>query len=1681
MSQTNQEANRGESSGPPPFLANLKQEDLSVLNARLKGLVLSLRSLDPGVSGSTLKKLVAEMFPPGVLFDEDIREFPNIYLELRNFLEQRAVILPQHSSRRTMMTLSHNLYEEAEDRAAAIEITNLIIAHSRRGRSATARNEPQESESASQDARSNNYHNSPEKTAHNVAMRLKDQDKKFTGELGECWSEFVDHYVQVCNDYSLTQNQRLLLMHNILSKDAQRFYLDRVRDYASTFEQAVNMIEMEYNSPVRQTRVKNYLSNLRVSKLVNDGAEVSIALAKVYRQIINLSRQVPASHHGEAHRIEFLRRAVVGYDWSREPLSRVATHSLTFQQLYGELEAAVQLDKESKLANLQDRASSVGDQGVESDGGIASINYAGQGRYSIPTKGRRTSYGQGRQIGYDNGSKNKIDPLSLVGCFNCGEKSHFARDCTRPKNFAAAAARKIEYLQNKKAPNTIHVVLADLCRQLDTNEREENASEEDTDDAKIFRAIAFDDDVQDIHNVRQEGDHDEDKKDEDTITIFSCNVPEFIRSSACFNGACVDSGAQRTVIGRNQAIKYMEESEVGVNMLKGVHNRRYKFGDKVHHGLGTLKLEIPVKEDFVVRISADVVNVDVPLLIGLDTLTKLKAILDLDQDTLSSKVGSWKLPLRRKLGHVYLEWPISIFYTELELRRAHKHFYHPSTEKLLNVLHRADPGAIHSRVRSTLNKIRDTCDVCQRLAPQPHRFRVSLPHETCVFNRIVSLDLMTIDRDAVLHAVDRDTRFSAAAHLTKQTAAHIWETFLKIWVAPYVGFPDKVALDQGTQLQSLEFRSLLNAAGIGLSASGVEGHNSLGNGERYHKYLREVYRRVKEETPLADKTMMLRLAVKAVNDTAGPSGLVPTLLVFGVLPRMPLHPKELPNQRERMRLMTVARNEMNKLTAQTRVDQAIKRNSPAATREVINILDQVLVYREAPVDQWVGPYVVQSVDGKQVILDVNGRNVPFGIDKVKHYHSPENHLQTTAPHAPIPSNHIENSEEMKNQKHHTVHPTSTPITNACGAVSHTIPVESDQQEEKGKTRKKIQTDGTPSHSIVVNDDVASPIDPKGQHASVPSHDHLQNNPESQEVVENNNTVSPASENKEGTTEEEEGSKGLLSITQDHNVQYHPDILDDLWNPDDNSMPTEVFEQWTVKEISPNDPRGDEPDFQRAKKREVDGLIKRNTWSKVQLKDLQKDANIMGGRFVLTLKNYQTPNESAKVRYVAQGYNDRDRPFLVHDATSIRVSSIRILQSAAKVLGFRIFSHDVTQAYLQSRSNLSRKIYIRPKSKDLKTFGLREGELLELNRPLYGLCDAGDYWGNTMEQHLINDLGMKPTVGDPSLYVKKLDGKTIGVSGSYVDDQLNAGTKDFIKMTDSTLRTFESKPRLFDRFDFYGMQFETVSPQLSRINQEHYAKNLALTPIGCTFEQFRRDRALFTWITHTRPDVACIANRASQVTEKTFCKEKVKELNKGVMMVKCSPSVGLQYGELTGDLHLKVFADASYGNNDDLSSQLGYIILLSDDMGNCHVIDYRSRKSRRVVRSVMGAEVYALLDAFDAAFTIACDMNNILNRDLPIVVYTDSRQVFDAITRGRRTTEKRLSIELSAARESYKKREINRVALIRGSENPADAFTKTKPNDVLQHVLQYGKVTVEPVLWITREGSGNPSYSEKMWE
>ncbi len=80
---------------------------------------------------------------------------------------------------------------------------------------------------------------------------------KLIGDIGESWNEYVAEYLHIARDSNLSNQQKLQNLHNIVGGDAKRFYLYVDLPNVSTFNHAVELIVHEYNSIVRQNRVKN--------------------------------------------------------------------------------------------------------------------------------------------------------------------------------------------------------------------------------------------------------------------------------------------------------------------------------------------------------------------------------------------------------------------------------------------------------------------------------------------------------------------------------------------------------------------------------------------------------------------------------------------------------------------------------------------------------------------------------------------------------------------------------------------------------------------------------------------------------------------------------------------------------------------------------------------------------------------------------------------------------------------------------------------------------------------------------------------------------------------------------------------------------------------------------------------------------------------------------------------------------------------------------------------------------------------------------------------------------------------------------------------------------------------------------------------------------------------------------
>jgi hypothetical protein len=171
---------------------------------------------------------------------------------------------------------------------------------------------------------------------------------------------------------------------------------------------------------------------------------------------------------------------------------------------------------------------------------------------------------------------------------------------------------------------------------------------------------------------------------------------------------------------------------------------RFKFGSKVPSSLGLIKIQIPVPGPTkLIKLLFEVVDLDIPLMLGLEFLEKHKLNPLSVHNKLWSVDGNWTMPIVRKNGHLYLCWDNThvVNYSRTKLDRLHRRFFHPSAEKLWNLLNSAYPDAMCSDTLSLLKEISSSCEACLRYSTAPISFQLRMQDEIA-FNKELELDLM---------------------------------------------------------------------------------------------------------------------------------------------------------------------------------------------------------------------------------------------------------------------------------------------------------------------------------------------------------------------------------------------------------------------------------------------------------------------------------------------------------------------------------------------------------------------------------------------------------------------------------------------------------------------------------------------------------------------------------------------------------------------------------------------------------------------------------------------------------------------------------------------------------------------------------------------------------------------------
>lgn len=129
----------------------------------------------------------------------------------------------------------------------------------------------------------------------------------------------------------------------------------------------------------------------------------------------------------------------------------------------------------------------------------------------------------------------------------------------------------------------------------------------------------------------------------------------------------------------------------------------------------------------------------------------------------------------------------------------------------------------------------------------------------------------------------------------------------------------------------------------------------------------------------------------------------------------------------------------------------------------------------------------------------------------------------------------------------------------------------------------------------------------------------------------------------------------------------------------------------------------------------------------------------------------------------------------------------------------------------------------------------------------------------------------------------------------------------------------------------------------------------------------------------------VASISLQATASSSNRAHVKILNASVSYVYETPQIGLRVHPMALEsIRVVIYADASFANNSDFSTQLGYMILLTADSARTNPIHFSSNTSHRVVTSVLRGELYALPDAVDLPLVLKQELRSPLSRDIPVI-------------------------------------------------------------------------------------------------
>ena len=852
--------------------------------------------------------------------------------------------------------------------------------------------------------------------------------------------------------------------------------------------------------------------------------------------------------------------------------------------------------------------------------------------------------------------------------------------------------------------------------------------------------------------------------------------------------AIIDTGCPFTVTGDMWLKTYINtlsrKDRVSIRMYKS-HNK-YRFGNGVLFP-SKYNVIIPIYiANHKYRLSIDVVNCNIPLLLSRETLKRANAKIDIGRALISflgvtvpltiSSTGHMCLSISRSLDtsnketqsllkRVLFTSPIEGIGLDLKnkVTKLHLQFCHPTADRLIDLIKKA--GTCEQRVFDVIKNVTAHCDVCIRNRRAPLRPAVGLPLSTS-FNETVAMDLKARGSDGfILHIIDHLTRYSAACLIKNKRRETIIKAVMDNWIKIF-GSPKYFLTDNGGEFVNQDFIDMAEKFNIILRTTAAESAWSNGLCERHNGILNDNVNKV-----LADGDCSLEVAISwavaAKNALSSVYGFSPNMLVFGRNPHFPSAFSNKPPANnptclsdyvaENLNAMHQARKAFVQQEAAERLRRALNRKSRTYANVVYNQGDQVYYWRNDQADCH-GPAVVIGRDGQQILLKHGGvyiRVHPCRMQLCEAYSS------TTA------------ADQIGHQANPDVHSEQQMVPDAAG--NNLSNYSSDEDDTYATADEGNDGDGDDDNQELqnVSEDAVQGVTDNNL-TEVPDTSVAANAPESDEWIHVRNTRDLPKVNSviecrfpghqwtvKCTILSRAGKASaanwhFLNIKEGDGEGKCCSFENASWKPiaEDENQPvySEIFYGCCDSE------------FDVAKQEEIDKWRQFNTFTEVP----DNGEKTISTRWVCTRK-IKGGQVIHKARLVARGFEE-DSKTLRTDSPTCCKESLRFCLSIISCHGWKLHSLDVKSAFLQG-TPMQRRVFIKPPKEANAT------HLWKMIRCPYGLADAGRLWYTRLKKELL-DAGLVVCKYDQALFMWYWDGKLAGVLACHVDDVVYGGQKQF---------------------------------------------------------------------------------------------------------------------------------------------------------------------------------------------------------------------------------------------------------------------------------------------------------------